>query len=92
MLALAAVKTGAASHLVPGQPSIDKFTRLLSNPDGFTRMLGRSPVMNKKFVVRLLVEERSRLESLDVKGKAAVRKLTRARILLKADCRPLGPA
>ena len=26
------------------------------------------------------------------KGKAAARKLTRARILLKADCSPLGPA
>jgi hypothetical protein len=48
--------------------------------------------MNKRFVVRLSVEERSRLESLVAKGKAAARKLTRARILLKADCSPLGPA
>lgn len=48
--------------------------------------------MNKKFVVRLSVEERAQLESLVAKGKAAARKLTRARILLKADCSPLGPA
>ena len=47
--------------------------------------------MNKKFVVRLSVEERGTLESLVAKGKAAARKLTRARILLKADCRCLGP-
>jgi transposase len=49
--------------------------------------------MNKKFVVRLSVEERGRLESLIAKGKAAAaRKLTRARILLKADCSSFGPA
>ena len=48
--------------------------------------------MNKKFVVRLSVEERGQLESLVTKGKAAARKLTRARILLKADCSSLGPA
>jgi hypothetical protein len=48
--------------------------------------------MNKRFVVRLSVEERQRLESLIAKGRAAARKLTRARILLKADCSPLGPS
>jgi transposase len=48
--------------------------------------------MNKRFVVRLSVEERGLLESLVAKGKAAARKLTRARILLKADCSSLGPA
>jgi transposase len=48
--------------------------------------------MNKKFVVRLSVEERGQLESLVAKGKTAARKLTRARILLKADCSSLGPA
>ena len=48
--------------------------------------------MNKKFIVRLSVEERDQLESLVAKGKAAARKLTRARILLKADCSDLGPA
>jgi len=80
------------TNLVPCQPGIDKFLGLLSNPGGFTRILGRSPIMNKKFVVRLSVEERGLLESLVAKGKAAARKLTRARILLKADCSPLGPA
>jgi Homeodomain-like domain len=48
--------------------------------------------MNKKFIVRLSGEERERLEALIAKGKAAARRLTRARILLKADCSPLGPA
>ena len=48
--------------------------------------------MNKKFIVRLSVEERSQLEALIARGKAAARKLTRARILLKADCGSLGPA
>jgi transposase len=48
--------------------------------------------MNKRFIVRLLGEERDHLESLVAKGKAAARKLTRARILLKADCSDRGPA
>jgi hypothetical protein len=48
--------------------------------------------MNKKFIVRLSVEERGQLEAIVAKGKAAARKLTRARILLKADCSLLGPA
>jgi len=48
--------------------------------------------MNKKFIVRLSVEERSQLEAIVTKGKAAARKLTRARILLKADYSSLGPA
>jgi len=48
--------------------------------------------MNKKFIVRLSVEERSQLEAIVAKGKAAARKLTRARILLKADYSSLGPA
>ena len=48
--------------------------------------------MNKKFIVRLSVEERARLEAIIAKGKAAARKVTRARILLKADCSSLGPA
>ena len=48
--------------------------------------------MNKRFIVRLLCEERDHLESLVAKGMAAARKLTRARILLKADCSDRGPA
>jgi hypothetical protein len=74
------------SSRVPCQPGIDKFLGLLSNLGRFTRILGRSPIMNKQFVVRLSVEERDQLEALVAKGKAAARKLTRARILLKADC------
>ena len=48
--------------------------------------------MNKRFIVRLSGDERDQLEALVVKGKAAARKLTRARILLQADCRDSGPA
>jgi transposase len=48
--------------------------------------------MNKRFIVRLSREERERLEALVAKGRAAARKLTRARILLEADCSDAGPA
>lgn len=48
--------------------------------------------MNKRFVVRLSLDERQQLEALVAKGHGAARKLTRARILLKADCSDLGPA
>ncbi len=41
--------------------------------------------MNKKYRVHLTDEERNHLEKLVRKGKAHVRKLTYARILLKAD-------
>ena len=44
--------------------------------------------MNKKYRVTLSAEERQELETLLHKGKAAARKLTRARILLKADATP----
>jgi hypothetical protein len=58
----------------------------------FAKILGRSPIMNKRFIVRLSGEERDQLENLVAKGKAAARKSTRARILLKADCSDRGPA
>jgi transposase len=49
--------------------------------------------MNKKYRVTLTAQERQDLEALVQKGKAAARKLTRARILLKADASPeQGPA
>jgi transposase len=48
--------------------------------------------MNKRFIVRLSVEEGEQLEALVAKGRAAARKLTRARILLKADGSDSGPA
>lgn len=41
--------------------------------------------MNKKYIVRLTEEERGELSGLISKGKAAARKLARARVLLKAD-------
>jgi len=42
--------------------------------------------MNKKYIVRLTPEEQHHLEELISSGKAAARKLTHARILLKANC------
>jgi len=42
--------------------------------------------MNKKYIVRLTPEEQHHLEKLISSGKAAARKLTHARILLKANC------
>lgn len=44
--------------------------------------------MNKKYIVTLSEEERQELQSLVTRGKAAARKLTHARILLKADSGP----
>ncbi len=46
--------------------------------------------MNKKYIVRLSDEERVALTGLAGKGMAAARKLTHARVLLKADAD--GPA
>ena len=48
--------------------------------------------MHKKYVVRLTEEERATLRGLVRAGKAAARKLTRARILLKVDQGETGPA
>lgn len=39
----------------------------------------------KKYVVRLSVDERAELEALISKGKSPAQRLTKARILLKAD-------
>jgi len=47
--------------------------------------------MRKKQVVRLTLEERSQLLGLISSGRAPARKLTHARILLKADCGTDGP-
>jgi hypothetical protein len=44
----------------------------------------------KKYVVKLTAEERERLKALIQSGKHAARKLTRARILLKADASGAG--
>lgn len=46
----------------------------------------------KKYIITLTAEERTQLEAMLAKGKAAVRKLTHARILLKADSSPGSPS
>jgi transposase len=47
--------------------------------------------MKKKYIVTLTEEERRMLQEMLSRGRAAARKLTHARILLKADARPGGP-
>lgn len=47
--------------------------------------------MKKKYIVTLTQEERAKLQAMLSRGKAAARKLTHARILLKADASPDGP-
>jgi transposase len=47
--------------------------------------------MKKKYIVTLTEEERQTLRAMISRGKAAARKLTHARILLKADQNPGGP-
>jgi transposase len=47
--------------------------------------------MKKKYIVTLTKEERQMLQAMLSRGKAAARKLMRARILLKADESPGGP-
>jgi hypothetical protein len=44
----------------------------------------------KKYVVKLSAEERERLNTLIQSGKHPARKLTRARVLLKADAGEAG--
>jgi hypothetical protein len=46
----------------------------------------------KKYKVTLTPEERKSLQELIAAGKAATKKLIHARILLKADASPAGPA
>ena len=52
-------------------------------------MVGKE-IAVKKYVVRLDVEERDRLNALIRKGKRSAQLLTRARILLKADVSEAG--
>jgi len=47
--------------------------------------------MKKKYIVELTDEERKTLGQLIYSGKASARKLSHARILLKADSSPGGP-
>ena len=44
----------------------------------------------KKWVVELIAEERTELNAMVAKGKAAAKKIQKARILLKADQGPQG--
>ena len=48
-------------------------------------------IRNKKYIIRLSEEERQGLIKLVSSGKAAARKITRARVLLKADAGEGGP-
>jgi transposase len=48
--------------------------------------------MNKKYIVRLEETERAELLKMVSAGKAAARKLIHARVLLRADAGPGGPA
>jgi hypothetical protein len=48
--------------------------------------------MNKKYRVTLTEDERTMLDGLISSGTAPARMLTHARILLKADQGPAGPA
>ena len=53
-------------------------------------MSGKESVV-KKYVVKLSVDERERLESMIHHGKHPAQRLTKARILLKADVGENGP-
>src|SRR5215212_1660020 len=55
-------------------------------------MLSKEAIMAKKYRVTLTVEERDGLERLLARGKADVRKIKHAHILLKADQADGGPA
>src|SRR5919206_4535614 len=55
-------------------------------------MAGPEDPAMKKYLVTLTADERSCLADLVAKGKAAASKLAHARILLKADAAPGGPA
>jgi hypothetical protein len=48
-------------------------------------------IRNKKYIIRLSADERQMLGKLARSGKAAARKITRARVLLKADAGEGGP-
>ena len=48
--------------------------------------------MKKKYIVTLTEAEREMLQAMLSRGKAAARKLVHARVLLKADAGPGGPA
>jgi len=53
-------------------------------------IMAKKEIAVKKYVVRLSVEERERLEGIIRKGKNAAGRLAKARILLKADVSDVG--
>jgi transposase len=55
------------------------------------KFIGQGAKLVKKYNVTLTQEERERLENIILSGKSAARKITRARILLKADSGKCGP-
>jgi hypothetical protein len=56
------------------------------------RSTHRRPTLNKKYRVELANEQRQKLEDISRIGKAPARTQTHARMLLKADTGPEGPA
>jgi transposase len=67
----------------------------MDDPERLCRWEGHNPgkeaTMKKKYIVTLTQEERATLQALVSRGKGAARKLTHARILLKADAGEGGP-
>jgi transposase len=63
-----------------------------SNPVQIPGQVNWRPAMNKKYRVTLTLAEREELERLLARGKADVRRLRHAQILLKADEADGGPA
>src|SRR6187397_801327 len=57
-----------------------------------SRFVAAREIAVKKYVVKLTEEERERLDSLIRSGKHSAQKLTKARILLKADASEAGEA
>ena len=49
------------------------------------------PIRCKKHIIRLSTDERQMLSKVACSGKAAARKITRSRVLLKADAGECGP-
>jgi transposase len=77
---------------VPCPASIECLNEICFGGENARRSSETSVMNEKKYRVTLTEEERSELEAMISKGKAAARTLTRARILLKADASEIGPA
>src|SRR5512135_2839713 len=85
---------GSAS-LFKTPPSVPEHLAFGLGPRRVAEQKGRSRAQEgpmKKYTVTLTAEERRDLHDLIAAGKAAAQKLAHARILLKADAAPEGPA